>query len=129
MIEHKRILTVDDDARVLLIMRATLENLQHGTVVATAENGKEALAKIKEEPFDLVITDVRMPGLSGVELVEAIRELGTHTAVIWITAYGCVNLEADRERLDVSFCLEKPLRIGEIRQAALEALEIPSKDL
>ena len=63
------------------------------------------------------------------QMVEAIRELGTHTAVIWITAYGCVNLEADRERLDVSFCLEKPLRIGEIRQAALEALEIPSKDL
>jgi DNA-binding NtrC family response regulator len=128
MIEHKRILIVDDDERVLLIMRATLENLRNGTVVATAGNGKEALAKIKEEPFDLVISDIRMPGMGGVELVEAIRELGMHTSVIWITAYGYDKLEADRERLDVSLCLEKPLRIEKIRQAALEALEMTMSD-
>ena len=123
MVEHKRILVVDDDANVLLVMRATLENLGSGTKVVAASNGQEAIEKIKQEPFDLLISDVRMPGMDGIALVEATRELGLHTAVIWITAYGCDKLKADRERLDVFLCLEKPLRIGEIRQAALEALE------
>lgn len=123
MTEHKRILIVDDDAKVLLIMKATLENLNNGTSVVAVGNGRAALAKIKEQPIDLVISDVRMPDMDGIALVEAIREMGMDIEVIWITAYGCNRLQDDCERLNVSLCLEKPLRIQEIRQAALEILD------
>ncbi|MGD8403499.1 MAG: response regulator [Anaerolineales bacterium] len=122
MNEHKRILLVDDDSSVLLVMRATLENLEKDTELVTAGSGKEALMKFKQEAFDLVISDVKMPGIDGIELVEAIRRLDTNAAVIWITAYGCRKLEENMQRLDVYRCLEKPLRIQEIRLAAREAM-------
>lgn len=123
MTEHKRILIVDDDAKVLLVMEATLENLNNGTLVVAVGDGQAALEELQEQPFDLVISDVRMPGMNGIELVEIMREQGIDTAVIWITAYGCKSLEEERERLDVHLCLEKPLRIENIRQAALEILD------
>jgi len=126
MSEHKRILLVDDDPKVLLIMRATLENLENDTELVTAGSGREALTKFKDEAFDLVISDVRMPGIDGIELVEAIRGLDTNAAVIWITAYGCHGLKDDRERLNVYRCLEKPLRIEEIRLAARDAMVSPA---
>jgi DNA-binding NtrC family response regulator len=121
--KHARILIADDDPRVLLILRTTLERMKNGYRVMATRDGAEALQKVTAQPFDLVITDVRMPGLDGIELVEAIRASKLNTAVIWITAYGCHRLQAERDRLNVYRCLDKPLRIGEIRQAALEALE------
>jgi DNA-binding NtrC family response regulator len=122
MSEHWRILLVDDDPRVLLIIRATLENLENSTELVTAGDGREALSKFNKAAFDLVISDVIMPGFSGVELVEAIRELDAETAIIWMTAYGCHDLQEAKERLNVYRCLEKPLRIKDIRKVALEAL-------
>ena len=123
MTKNTRILIADDDPRVLLILRTTLERMKNGYSIVAARDGAEALQKVATQPFDLVITDVRMPGIDGIELVEAIRASKLNTAVIWITAYGCNRLQAERDRLDVYRCLDKPLRIGEIRQAALEALE------
>ena len=123
MTKHVRILIVDDDPRVLLILRTTLERMKNGYRIVAARDGAEALQKVTAQPFDLVITDVRMPGIDGIELVEAIRASTLNTAVIWITAYGCHRLQAECERLDVYRCLDKPLRIGQIRQAALGALE------
>lgn len=123
MTGHRRILLADDDPRVLLILRATIERMREGYQIVTTGDGAEALEEIEDEPFDLVITDVRMPGLSGIELVEAIRALNINTAVIWITAYGCHRLQDKCDRLNVYCCLDKPLRISEIRQAVLKALE------
>ena len=122
MTKDKRILIADDDPRVLLVLRATLERMKNGYGIFEARDGSEALREIRAQPFDLVITDVRMPGINGIELVEAIRAMNSRTAVIWITAYGCHRLRSEGERLDVYCCLDKPLRIGQIRAAALEAL-------
>ncbi len=120
--ENTRILVVDDDERVLFIMQATLNKLGNGIEVVTAGSGREALEKIKDTSFDLVISDVRMPGIDGITLVETIRELGMDMPVIWVTAYGCKSLRSDCARLNVYLCLEKPLRIKNIRQAAIQAL-------
>ncbi|MCK4452589.1 MAG: response regulator, partial [Anaerolineae bacterium] len=62
------------------------------------------------------------PGLDGVELTEKIRALSSNTAVIWITAYGCHKVEAEAARLSVYECLEKPLKVTEIRRVVQEAL-------
>jgi CheY-like chemotaxis protein len=121
--KNTRILIADDDPRVLLILRTTLERMKNGYSIVAAQDGAEALQKVAAQPFDLVITDVRMPGIDGIELVEAIRASRLNMAVIWVTAYGCHRLHEECDRLNVHRCLDKPLRIGEIRQAALEALE------
>jgi CheY-like chemotaxis protein len=124
----KRILIVDDEPRVLSILGVILdrmnkmEQIKYGFEIVTADGGKQALREVEQGAFDLVISDVIMPGMGGVELVEAIRALGLETAVIWITAFGSQALQADRKRLDVHSCLDKPLLINEIRQAALDAM-------
>lgn len=122
MTADRRILIVDDDPMVLLILRATLERMRDGYQIFAAESGRAALTMVENEAFDLVITDVRMPGVDGIELAESIRATNATTAVIWITAFGCHRLRAESERLGIYRCLDKPLRITEIRQVALEAL-------
>lgn len=122
MVEQRQILIADDDPVVLLILRATLERMKGNCSIVTATDGAEALRQIAAQPFDLIISDIRMPKVDGVELVEEIRMLGMAAEVIWITAHGCSRLEAECDRLKVYRCLDKPLRIGEIRQAAEDAL-------
>jgi len=125
MIEQRRILIVDDDPRVLLVIRTTLDRMNESYKTITASNGRDALEEIKNSTFDLIITDVRMPGINGIKLTEAVRAANIHTAVIWITAYGCYNLDQEFNGLNVFRCLNKPLRIGEIRQTVIEALRYP----
>jgi len=123
MNKDARILIVDDDPRVLLILSTALKRMKDGYSVVAVQNGTEALQLVTTEAFDLVVTDVRMPGIDGIELVQNIRDLNLNTMVIWITAYGCSRLQAQCDRLDIFRCLDKPIGINEIRQAAVEALE------
>ena len=118
----QRILVVDDEARVLLILHDTLQRLGSNFEVVTAQSSSEALTIAGNEGFDLVITDLRMPGMDGVELTQALRAMYPEIRVIWITAYGCHKAHNESARLGVFRCLEKPLEIKQIRQVALEAL-------
>ncbi len=118
----KRILVVDDDERVLFVLRRTLMRVSNGYEIVTARNSREALDEISARPFDLVITDLRMPGMDGVELTDKIRVLSSDTVMIWITAHGCHKVEAEVTRLSVYKCLEKPLKVTDIRQIVQEAL-------
>jgi CheY-like chemotaxis protein len=119
----KRILVVDDDERVLFVLHDTLTRLGSEYEIVTAPNGHEALDRARKMPFDLIITDLRMPGMDGVELTEAVRTLSPSTVVIWITAYGRQETNAEARKLGVYRCLDKPLEVTEIRQIAREALE------
>jgi DNA-binding NtrC family response regulator len=120
---RKRILIVDDDERVLLVLHDALARAEDGYEVVTSRSGREALHKFGEQPFDLVITDLRMPDMDGVELTRAIRALDPGAAVIWITAYGSHEVRDELARLAVCDCLDKPLEIAEIRQAVRDALQ------
>jgi two-component system response regulator (stage 0 sporulation protein F) len=122
MTPRRRILIVDDDPMVLFVFRDTLKALGDGYEIVTTLSGLEALDEIKEQPFDLVITDHSMPNLGGVQLTEAIRQTSPDTAVVWITAYGCHSRLADAERLGIYRCCDKPLEVHEILQIAREAL-------
>ncbi|NIN66019.1 MAG: response regulator, partial [Anaerolineae bacterium] len=96
---RRRILVVDDDERVLFVLHDTLARLGSEYEILTAQNGREALDKAREVPFDLIITDLRMPGMDGVELTEAVRALNPRIAVIWITAYGSQETSVEARRL------------------------------
>jgi DNA-binding NtrC family response regulator len=122
MSEH-RILVVDDDERVLFVLRRALLAFQNGYEIVTAQDGHKALDRAREFPFDLLITDLKMPGMDGVALTQAIRGLNSSTVVVWITAYGCAQVSDEATRLSVYECLEKPLRIDKIRWVVQEALK------
>jgi two-component system response regulator YesN len=117
-----RILVVDDDPMVLFVFRDTLRDLVDAYEIVTAQSGLKALDEVKEEPFDLVITDLSMPDLGGIELTEAIRRESPDTVVVWITAYGCQRMSSVATRLDIHRCYDKPLEVDEILQVARDAL-------
>jgi DNA-binding NtrC family response regulator len=119
-----RILVVDDDPMVLFVFRDTLRELGDAYEIVTAQGGLEALAEVKEKPFDLVITDLNMPDLNGVKLTEAIKQATPATAFVWITAYGCHSVSPDAVRLEIHRCYDKPMEVEEILQIAREALGI-----
>jgi len=114
---------VDDDERVLFVLHRALLAFQNGYEIVTAQDGHKALDRAKEIPFDLLITDLKMLGMDGIALTQAIRDLNPSTVVVWITAYGCAQVSDEATRLSVYECLEKPLRIDEIRRVVREALE------
>jgi len=123
MAVRKRILVVDDNPTVLFVFHDTLKNLGSSYEVMTTESGLQALNEVKEEPFDLVITDLNMPDLNGVELTKAIRQTSPGTTVVWITAYGCHSMSSAAARLEVHGCYDKPLEVDEILQVVREALD------
>lgn len=120
----RRILIADDEARVLLILHDSLKKLGERYEIATALNGREALQLALDGPFDLVITDLRMPGLGGIELARRVKAARPDTEFIWITAYGCHNVAEECAHLGILACLDKPLEIREIRTRVREALHV-----
>lgn len=119
----KRILLVDDEDQVIFVVSESLGKLGAQAEIVAASNGEEALEKIKETFFDLVITDLKMPKMDGVQLTEAIREISPETQVIWMTAFENKETQAKAEELAVSHFLAKPLDIADIRKIAREALQ------
>jgi len=122
MNESKHILIVDDDRHVLFVLRASLAKLGDRYRVITATDGRSALEQLQTGPCDLLITDIRLPGLSGLELTVEARRLDLVPIVIWITAFGCPRLADDARRLGVFRCLDKPIEITVIREVVAKGL-------
>lgn len=122
MIENRRILVVDDDDRVRRLVQAGLVK-EKGWEVSTASDGEEAMRKISAHAFDLVITDLRMPGMQGLELIRLIKDASPSTQAILLTAYGSEEVQEEAEALAIHSYLTKPVPIPEIRRIAREALE------
>ena len=119
----KRILVVDDEERVLFVWREALRELGAGYDVVTASSSAEAKDRIQEAPFDLIITDLRLPNESGVELTELIRTQYPDVPILWMTAYGCYRVTSEATQLDVRRCLDKPVNVEQIRRFVREALD------
>jgi CheY-like chemotaxis protein len=103
----KKILVIDDDPSVIKSFDRVLT--RKGCVVTGAENGPEALAKAASEDYDAVFTDIRMPGMDGIEVAERLRAKRPWTPVVIITGYGTADHEARAEAAGVSGFLRKPL--------------------
>ncbi len=125
----RRILVVDDDAAVLFVLHDILVRLGQGCETVTCSSGSDALLEFEKVPFDLVVTDLRMPGMDGIELTQMIQTISPGTAVIWLTAYGSAEAEQAARRLHVRRCLDKPVEAAEILRIVRQTLELsPGQD-
>jgi DNA-binding NtrC family response regulator len=106
------VLVADDEPTIRLSIAETLRSRGHH--VSTAANGAEALDRIHDTVFDVVVTDVRMPRLDGLTLFRKIRELAPDTKVIIVTAYGEVNEAVTTLKEGAVDYLTKPCNLEEI---------------
>ena len=116
-----RILFVDDesDIRNSLLRRYTLK----GYDVATAENGEAALLLLEQEPFQVVVSDIKMPVLDGIELLHRIRDEYPMTRVIMMTGYVTLENGLSCLRHGADTCIFKPLNdLKEMDQAIETAI-------
>ena len=123
MPNEKWILIVDDEDAILSVLQKSLGKIGEDYHVVTAPDGFAALEQLKKHSFDLVVTDYKMAGMNGMELLGKIREEQPATRVILMTAYGSVSVEAEAQRLDVYKYLVKPLEIDMFRQIVKEAMD------
>ena len=117
------ILFVDDEPEVLGILRKTFPP-QEGYEALSAGSGEEALAVLERRPVDLLVTDQRMPGMTGIELVSRAHERWPDLCAILLTAYTDPRETVEAiNRGEVYRYLTKPWENAALRQAVLRALE------
>lgn len=116
----RKVLVVDDDPAVRKSIDRVLTG--KGYAVITAENGEEALRKLNEEKYDLVYTDIRMPGMSGLEVAEHVKAQQPWTPVVIITGYGTDAAESRAKAAGVSSFMHKPLSPEMIEGSARDAM-------
>ena len=115
------ILVVDDEEGMREFLKVLLE--REGHQVTAASDGAEALRLAREEPVDLVISDLRMPKLDGVGLLSGLRELDPYLPVIVITAYASVESAVSAMKLGAYDYIIKPFKVDELKLVVAKALE------
>jgi len=126
----EKILIVDDETLVRNFLAETLRR-KH-VEVATAENGQKALALLKESTFDMVITDMKMPDLTGIDILRKIKEISPSTLVVVITAFGSIENAVEAMRLGAFNYLIKPFSpdtIEAVIEKAREHLSLVEENL
>ncbi len=117
----KPVLIVDDEKNIRLTLSQSLESLEVET--DTARNGEEALAKLKEKDFGLMLLDIRMPGMDGMEVLRRVREIRPDIRVIMITAYGTIESAVEAIKLGAVDFLQKPFDPDEIRELVSRVMD------
>ena len=117
----ERVLVVEDDRAMRLLLKESLKN--KGYYIEEAVSAEQALEKIKSESFDLVIMDVKLPGISGIDAIGKIKDIDPDTIIIVMTAYGSKDIALKAIREGAYDYFSKPFRIEEMEIVVERALE------
>lgn len=116
-----RILVVDDEESIREFLEIMLK--RDGYQVTTANNGAQALEHYKKTNFDLIITDIQMPQVSGMELLEQVKDRDPDVVVVMITAFGSTESAVEAMKKGAYDYITKPFKIDEIKLTLQKALE------
>ena len=122
-LDRKRILIVDDDEKLATLLQESLRTLDEGYDVVTAGGADEALAKVSKRSFDLVITDLMMPEVDGLQLLEALKAINPSMVTMVMTAFDSQEIRAKAERFGIYHYLAKPFSVHEFRQCVIDAFK------
>jgi DNA-binding NtrC family response regulator len=120
MSSAERLLIVDDDSSMRMALYESLSSC--GYEVETAENGADALVKFKNSQFAGVVTDMRMPKMSGMDVLRGVKRISPQTPVILITAYGTVNTAVEAMKEGASEFIMKPFSLDDLEFAVKNVL-------
>ncbi|HUJ18208.1 MAG TPA: response regulator [Nitrospirota bacterium] len=116
-----RIMVIDDEKIVGDMARLSLE--QDGYVVETFLNAEPALKRLQDEKFDVVVTDYKMKGIDGMEVLKTVKDRYPATQVIMITAFANLDAAIEALRREVHDFFPKPVKIKELKASIKRALE------
>jgi DNA-binding NtrC family response regulator len=105
----ERILVIDDELDMLMLLRMIIEN-NTDYEVETTNNPSEALKMVMENDYDLVISDLKMPGMDGLELFDEVKGMKPDLPLIIITAYGSLETADEAMKMGVADFITKPFR-------------------
>jgi two-component system NtrC family response regulator len=115
------ILIVDDEKNYLLVLEALLG--PEGYEIITAGNAHDALRSVREADLDLVITDVKMPGMNGIELLEESKKIKPELPVIIMTAYGSIEMAVEAMKKNAYDYITKPFQNEQLKLTVKKALD------
>jgi len=116
------ILLIDDDDSLRRVMEFSLTEAGH--TVRTAASGEDGLRLFEKDPFDAVITDITMPGMSGMEVLAKVRQRDAHVPVIVITAYGTIENAVEAMKQGAFDYITKPVSRDELRLTLEKAIRM-----
>ncbi len=117
----KKALVIDDDIATLDLMRFQLES--ENFEVETAANGSKGLGFVEENKFDIILTDLNMPGMNGIEMVEKCKEISPDTEIIMITGDGSATKAMEATKAGAFYYVEKPVDLEELMVLIEKAIE------
>ncbi len=117
----KRVLIVDDERNIRITLPLALEPL--GLETDTARDGDEALTKLGEKEFDLILLDLKMPRIDGIEVLRRIRRIRPDIPVIMITAYGTIENSVEAMKIGALDFISKPFTPERIRDLVSRVLD------
>ncbi len=120
--DTKRILVVDDEGKMRRLLELSLKNMGHAVVQAV--DGEAAVRAFDDGPFDLVLTDLRMPRMDGIALLRALRERGEDVPVIVLTAFGSIESAVEAMKLGASDYIIRPFEMETVELAVARALAL-----
>ncbi|OQY25697.1 MAG: hypothetical protein B6I34_01705 [Anaerolineaceae bacterium 4572_32.1] len=120
-----RVLVVDDEENVRLLLQRGLARLEPSLQVRVANSSVQALEFLRDEFFDLVVTDYQMPGMNGLELVEAIHQSYPNTKVVLMTAYPSAQVTEQVDRLALDAYILKPFSTRHLQEIIHDLLALP----
>ena len=118
------ILLVEDEIDIREALCAQLQD--EGHQVVSTESGTEALSLLQQSPFDILLTDVMIPGINGIELVEQIAQLPTVPVTIVMTGYGSVEMAVQAIKAGAFDFLQKPFSVEVLSATIASALRVKS---
>jgi DNA-binding NtrC family response regulator len=122
---NKRILIVEDERLIAMALRRALSLSEVDYRVEVCDSAEAALERLGDTCFDLLISDFRLPGMNGLELIERVRQLSPGTRSILITGFGSPQIEEQARRLADAY-ITKPFHLGDIIQVVRRILGEPA---
>ena len=110
----KKVLIIDDEKNIRMTIKSCLDESTYQVDVAV--NGEEGYDKLKNETYDLALLDIKMPGISGLELLKKMRDNQIKTDVVMMTAYGTIERAVEAMKLGAIDFMSKPFSPDEIRK-------------
>ncbi len=119
----KQVLIVDDEETLTWSLAKSLSHDRESYEVTTVNDGEAAMSTFMAKPFDLVVLDIRMPGINGLDVLTKIKDMRPSTKVIIMTAFGSMDIKAEAKSRGSLFYIEKPFEIDHMRSLILKALK------